>query len=182
MAGHKEFNSKARATQAGNPQKGNPLHHFISHVQESRVPSPTNTNTPVLHLPPALYAEPDVTQYGMSLGSAGLSCPVPVTSGWAPSASCLLGQYRTQGRAGLCRHCSATAKTSPCYLFQYKSTAPFYSCEAKELPQLEPVHLQQRISEFLPHFHKTAAQGLNHTFLGHICSQLEGQGFKVTHT
>lgn len=78
MARHKEFNSKARATQVGNPQKGNPFSTSISHVQESRVLSPINT--PLPPLPSALYAEPDVIQYGMSLGSAGLSCPVPVTS------------------------------------------------------------------------------------------------------
>lgn len=122
MAGHKEFNSKARATQAGNPQKGNSSTTSISHVWENRALCPINT--------PASYAEPDVTQNGMSLGSAGLSCPVPVTSqAGHPQPPACWGStgHRAQSWVGLCGHCSATAKPSPCYqcCFQYKSTAPF---------------------------------------------------------
>lgn len=44
MAGYKEFSVKSIATQAGNPQKGNPFTTSIS--QESRVPSPINLPPP----------------------------------------------------------------------------------------------------------------------------------------
>lgn len=180
MAGYKEFNSKARATQAGNPQNGSPFTTSISRLQESRAPSPTN----IPLLPPALYAEPDVRHCGMSLGqlsSAVLSmspprlCPLSLLPAGAV-------QGAEQGWVQ-CRHCSATAKTIPVLpvLFPVQSHS-YILAPMKQInypSQSQCIHSRE-LSELLPHYHKTTTKGLNHPFLGHTCSQLGAQGFKVT--
>jgi len=74
---------------------------------------------PFLLLPPAFYAERDVIWCGMSLRSAGVSCPGHV----APSSLHSRVGCGAEEALALGKHCSAVTQTSLCCqrCFQHKS-------------------------------------------------------------
>ena len=91
---------------------------------------------PFLLLPPAVCAEHDAAWCGISLWSAGVSCPSRVPSQLLvhPQPTRWWGGVRRDKALTLCQHCSAGTKTSlgSQHSFQHKSKTQPHTSDYEE--------------------------------------------------